>query len=111
MEVRDNGAAFLPLLFLLEVDHTIGNVEILAEAPLVAGAEGGWNSGFEMVVDVGDCKIGKWFEKFRGLPRVQGTGEVLARAEQSEFVVVRGQHGEVLCVGRDIPGADGAGGL
>ena len=38
MEVRDNGAAFLPLFFLFEVDHTIWDVEVFAEAPLVAGA-------------------------------------------------------------------------
>ena len=65
---------------------TIGNVEILAEAPLVAGAEDGWNSGFEMVADVCDCQVGKWFKKFGGLPCVQGTGEVLAGAEQPELL-------------------------
>ena len=64
------------------MDHTIRNVEILAEAPLVAGAEDGWNSGFEMVVDVCDCKVGKWW----GLPCVQGTGEILAGAEQPELL-------------------------
>ena len=39
-----------------------------------------------MVVDVGGCKVGKWFEKFGGLPCVQGASEVLAGAEQSELL-------------------------
>ena len=47
---------------LLEVDHAIWDVEILAEAPLIAGAQDGRNSGFEMVVDVCDCKVWKWFK-------------------------------------------------
>ena len=38
MEVGDDGAAFLPLFLLLEVDYAVGDVEILAEAPLIAGA-------------------------------------------------------------------------
>ena len=38
MEVGDDGPAFLPLFLLLEVDHAVGDVEIFAEAPLVAGA-------------------------------------------------------------------------
>ena len=76
----------MPVLFLLEVNHPVGNVELLAESPLVAGAEDGWNSGFEMVVDVGGCKIVKWFKKFWGLPRVQSSGEILAGAEQSELL-------------------------
>ena len=76
----------MPVLFLLEVNHPVGNVELLAESPLVAGAEDGRNSGFEMVVDIGGCKIGKWFKKFRGLPRVQSSGEILAGAEQSELL-------------------------
>ena len=38
MEIRDDGAAFLPVFFLFEVDHSIWDVEVLAEAPLVAGA-------------------------------------------------------------------------
>ena len=38
MEVGDDGPAFLPMFLLLEVDHAVGDVEILAEAPLVAGA-------------------------------------------------------------------------
>ena len=36
-EIGDNGATFLPLFLLLEVHHTVGNVEIFAEAPFVAG--------------------------------------------------------------------------
>ena len=39
-----------------------------------------------MVVDVGGCEVWKWFEKFGGLPCVQGAGEVLAGAEQSELL-------------------------
>ena len=39
-----------------------------------------------MVVDVGGCEVGKWFEKFRGLPCVQGASEVLAGAEQSQLL-------------------------
>ena len=86
MKVRDNGAAFLPLLFLLEVDRTIWDVEILAEAPFIAGAQDGRNSGFEVVVDVCGCKVWKLFKKFGRLPCVKGTGEVLAGAEQSELL-------------------------
>ena len=71
---------------LLEVDHAIWDVEILAEAPLIAGAQDGRNSGFEMVVDVCDCKVWKWFKKFGRLPCVEGTGEILARVEQSELL-------------------------
>ena len=74
------------MLFLLEVYHPIRNVEILAEAPLVAGAEDGWDRGLEMVVDVGCCKVEKWFKKFRGLPCVGSSGEVLAGAEPSELL-------------------------
>ena len=74
------------MLFLLEVNDSIGNVELLAEAPLVAGAEDRWDCGLEMVVDVCCCKVGKWFEKFGGLPSVQGSGEILAGAEQSELL-------------------------
>ena len=37
MEVGNNGAAFLPLLLLLEVDHTVGDTEILAENPICSG--------------------------------------------------------------------------
>ena len=92
---------FCQCFFSLRVNDPIGNVELLAEAPLVAGAEDGWDSGLEMVVDVGGCQVGKWFKKFGGLPCVQGSGEVLAGAEQHGVVVVRGQHGEVRCVGRD----------
>ena len=39
-----------------------------------------------MVVDVGGCKVGKWFKKFRGLPCVQGASEILAGAEQPELL-------------------------
>ena len=74
------------MLFLLEVNDSIGNVELLAEAPLVAGAEDGWDRGLEMVVDVGCCKVEKWFKKFRGLPCVGSSGEVLAGAEPSELL-------------------------
>ena len=74
------------MLFLLEVNHPIGNVELLAEAPLVAGAKQGWDGGLEMVVDVGGCKVRKWFKKFRGLPCVQSSGEILTGAEQSELL-------------------------
>ena len=80
MKVRDNGA------FSPEVDHTIWDVEILAESPLVAGALDGRNSGFEMFVDVCDCKVWKWFKEFGRLPCAKGTGEVLAGAEQSELL-------------------------
>ena len=38
MEIGNNGAAFVPLLLLFEVDHTVGDTEILAETPFVAGA-------------------------------------------------------------------------
>ena len=86
MEVGDNGAAFLPLLLLLEVDHTVGDTEILAETPFVAGAQNGGNSGCQVVVDVGGSEVGKWFEKFGGLPCIQGASEILAGAEQPELL-------------------------
>ena len=74
------------MLFLLEVNHSVGNVEILAESPLVACAKDGWNRGFEMVVDVGGCEVWKWFKKLWGLPCVQSSGEILTMAEQSELL-------------------------
>ena len=42
MEIGDDGAAFLPVLLLFEMDfemdHSVWNVEVLAEAPFVSGA-------------------------------------------------------------------------
>ena len=45
------------MLFLLEVNHPVRNVEILAESPLVA-CVGGW-VGPWLVVDVGSCELWK----------------------------------------------------
>ena len=39
-----------------------------------------------MVVDVGGSDVGKWFEKFGGLPGVQGSSEVLSRAKQPKLL-------------------------
>ena len=58
-------------------------------------------------MDVGDFKVWKWFKKFGRLPCVEGAGE----GRTVGVAVVRGQHGEVLCVGRDILEADGVGEL
>ena len=38
VEIGDDGAAFLPVLLLFEMDHSIWNIEVLAEAPFVSGA-------------------------------------------------------------------------
>ena len=76
----------MPVLLLLEVDNTVRNVEIFAKAPLVAGAQNGGDSGGQVVVDVGGSDAGEWFEKFRGLPGIQGAREVLARAKQPELL-------------------------
>ena len=83
---RDNCTAFLPALLLLEVDNTVGNVEVFSEAPLVASAQDGGDSGGQVVVDIGGSDVGKWFEKFGGLPGVQGASEILARAKQPELL-------------------------
>ena len=37
-------------------------------------------------MDVGGSEVGKWFEKFGGLPCIQGASEILARAEQPELL-------------------------
>ena len=74
------------MLLFFEVDDAIGNVEIFAEAPFVAGAQNGGNSGCQVVVDVGGSEVGKWFEKFGGLPCIQSASEILARAEQPELL-------------------------
>ena len=74
------------MLLFFEVDDAVGNVEIFAEAPFVAGAQNGGNSGCQVVVDVGGSEVGKWFEKFGGLPCIQGASEILARAKQPELL-------------------------
>ena len=74
------------MLLLLEVDNTVRNVEIFAKAPLVASAQNGGDSGGQVIVDIGGSDVGKWFEKFGGLPGVQGASEILARAKQPELL-------------------------
>ena len=74
------------MLLLLEVDNAVGNVEVFFEAPLVASAQNGGDSGGQVIVDIGGSDVGKWFEKFGGLPCVQGASEVLARAKQSQLL-------------------------
>ena len=74
------------MLLLLEVDNTVGNVEVFSEAPLVASAQNGGDSGGQVIVDIGGSDVGKWFEKFGGLPGVQGASEILARAKQPELL-------------------------
>ena len=74
------------MLLLLEVDNAVGNVEVFSEAPLVASAQNGGDSGGQVIVDVGGSNVGKWFEKFRGLPGIQGASEILARAKQPELL-------------------------
>ena len=54
------------MLLLLEVDNAVGNVEVFSEAPLVASAQNGGDSGGQVVVDIGGSDVGKWFEKFGG---------------------------------------------
>ena len=74
------------MLLLFEVDDAVRNVEVFAEAPLVASAQNGGDSGCQVIVDVGGSDVGKWFEKFGGLPCIQGASEILARAEQPELL-------------------------
>ena len=74
------------MLLLLEVDNAVRNVEVFAEAPLVASAQNGRNSGCQVSVDIGGSDEGKWFEKFGGLPCIQGASEILARAEKPELL-------------------------
>ena len=74
------------MLLLLEVDNAVGNVEVFSEAPLVASAQNGGDSGGQVVVDIGGSDVGKWFEKFGGLPGIQGASEILARAKQPELL-------------------------
>ena len=52
------------MLLLFEVDDAVRNVEVFAEAPLVASAQNGGDSGCQVIVDVGGSDVGKWFEKF-----------------------------------------------
>ena len=37
-------------------------------------------------MDVGGCQVWKWCKKLRRLPRVEGSGKVLARAENTELL-------------------------
>ena len=74
------------MLLLLEVDDAVWNAEVFSEAPLVASAQNGGNSGGQVIVDIGGSDVGKWFEKFGGLPGVQGASEILARAKQPELL-------------------------
>ena len=52
MEIRDNGASFLPLLLGLEVNNAVWDCEILSESPFVSGAKAGRYGGGEVVMDV-----------------------------------------------------------
>ena len=74
------------MLLLLEVDNAVGNVEVFSETPLVASAQDGGDSGGQVVVDVCGSDVGKWFEKFRGLPGVQGASEILAGKKQPKLL-------------------------
>ena len=74
------------MLLLLEVDNAVRNVEIFSKTPLVAGAQNGGDSGGQVIVDIGGSDVGKWFEKFGGLPCIQGASEILARAKQPELL-------------------------
>ena len=74
------------MLLLLEVDNSVWNVEVFSEAPLVACAQNGGDSGGQVIVDIDGSDVGKWFEKFGGLPGVQGASEILARAKQPELL-------------------------
>ena len=76
----------MPLFLFLEVHHAVWNVEIFAEAPFVAGAQNGGNSGLQVVVDVGSSDVRKWFKKFGGLPGFQSASEILAGAEKPELL-------------------------
>ena len=74
------------MLLLHEVDNAIGNVEVFSEAPLVASAQNGGDSGGQVIVDIGGIDVRKWFKKFRGLPCIQDASEILARAKQPELL-------------------------
>ena len=74
------------MLLLFEVDNAVWNVEVFSEAPLVASAQNGGDSGGQVVVDIGGSDVGKWFEKFGGLPGVQSASEILARAKPPELL-------------------------
>ena len=74
------------MLLLFEVDNPVGDVEVFSEAPLVAGAQDGGDCGGQVVVDVDGSDVGKWFEKFGGLPGVQGSSELLSRAKQPKLL-------------------------
>ena len=50
------------MLLLLEVDDTVGDIEVFSEAPLVAGAQDGGDSCGQVVMDVGGSDVGKWFK-------------------------------------------------
>ena len=74
------------MLLFLGVDNAVWNVEVFSEAPLVASAQNGGDSGGQVIVHIGGSDVGKWFEKFGGLPGVQGASEILARAKQPELL-------------------------
>ena len=86
MEVRDDGASFLPLLLLFEVNNAVWNGEIFPDSPFVFGTQGGGYGGGEVVVDIGGVKVWKGFKKFWSLPCVERPCEVLARTENAELL-------------------------
>ena len=86
MEIRDNGASFLPLLLGLEVNNAVWDCEILSESPFVTRAEAGRYGGREVVVDVGWIKMWKRLKKFPSLPCVECSCEVLTWAKNPELL-------------------------
>ena len=84
MEVRDDGASFLPLFLFFEVRNAVWDGEILPESPFVFGTQAGGDGGREVVVDIGGVEVWKGFEKFWSLPGVERSCEILAWTEDAE---------------------------
>ena len=53
LEVGNDGAAFLPMFFGFEVNHTVGHGEVGAEAPFVFLAELAWEGLLDKSSNVG----------------------------------------------------------
>ena len=86
LEIGDDGATFLPMLFGFEMDYPVGDVELLSEAPFVSSSETGGDRGGEVVANIVKGEMWKRLKEFWCLPCGKCTMKVLLGAENSELL-------------------------